>query len=221
MRGAVADVTVKNNEGWAMLGLAKDSQCLFDPVDVIGVADAQYVPAVAQKSGRDVLGKGDARIAFDRDVIVVVDPAKVVQGEMARQRRRFGSHALHHAAVAANRVDVVVEDLEVGAIVPVSEPRLGNGHADAVGDALSKRSSRGLDTRNQVVLGMTRSFTAELAKVTNIVERNRGLPKAFVFGIHRLGASEVKYRPQQHRGMTVRKHESIPVRPDRILRIEA
>src|SRR5262249_48552602 len=219
MRGAVADVTVKNNEGWAMLGLAKDSQCLFDPVDVICVSDAKSVPAVAQKSGRDVLGKGDARIAFDRDVIVVVDPAKVVQGEMARQRRRFGSHALHHAAVAANRVDVVVEDLEVGAIVPVSEPRLRNGHADAVGDPLSKRSSRGLDTRNQVVLGMTGSLAAELAEATNIVERNRGLAKPLVLGIDCAGASEMKHRPQQHRGMTVGKHEPISVRPNWILRV--
>src|SRR5215467_6661861 len=108
---------------------------------------------------------------------------------MARQRRCFGSHALHHAAIAANRVDVVVEDLEVGTIVPISEPRLGNGHADTVGDPLSKGSSRGLDTRNQVVLGMTRSLTAELAEVTNIVQRNRGLPEPFVFGIHRARAS--------------------------------
>src|SRR5262249_15838251 len=153
----------------AMLGLAKNSQCLFDPVNVIGVTHAQYVPAVAQKPGRDVLCKGDARIAFDRDVIVVVDPAKIVQGEMARQRRRFGSHALHHATIAANRVDVVVKDLEVGAVVPISEPSLGNGHADAVGDPLSKRSSRCLDPRNQVVLRMTWSLAAELAEVTNIV----------------------------------------------------
>src|SRR5262249_41493064 len=122
---------------------------------------------------------------------------------MARQRRRFGSHALHHAAIAANRVDVVVEDLEVGTIVPVSEPRLGNGHADAVGDTLSKGSSRRLYARNQVVLGMTRSLATELAKVTNIVERYSGLPKSFVFGVHCSGASEMKHRPQQHRSMTV------------------
>src|SRR6516164_11602616 len=114
---------------------------------------------------------------------------------MARQRRRFGSHALHHATIAANRVDVVVEDLEVGAIVTVDEPRLRNGHADAGGDTLAKRSSRGLDTRNQVVLGVTWGLAAELAKVTNIVERNRGLPKPFVFGIHCSGGGEVKHRP--------------------------
>src|SRR5262249_56091418 len=99
---------------------------------------------------------------------------------MAWQRRRFGSHALHHAAVAANRVDVVVEDLEVWAIVPVSEPCRGNGHADAVGDTLSKGSSRGLDTRNQVVLGMTWSFAAKLPDLPNIFQPNPGLPHSFV-----------------------------------------
>ena len=40
MRGTVPDVTIKNNEGWAMLSLAINSLCLFDPVDVIGVAHA-------------------------------------------------------------------------------------------------------------------------------------------------------------------------------------
>src|SRR5215831_18602038 len=140
---------------------------------------------------------------------------------MASERRRFGSYALHHAAIATDRVDIVVKDLEVGTIVPISEPHLGNGHADAVGDPLSKRSSRCFDTRNQVVLGMTWSLASQLAKVTNIVERNRGLPKSFVFGIHRSRASEVKHRPQQHRSMSVRQHEPISVRPNRILRVEA
>src|SRR5262249_25805998 len=78
VRRAVADVTVQNDERWATLGLAKNGQRVLDPADVIGVAHAQNVPTVGQKPGRDVLCKGDARIAFDRDVIVVIDPAEVV-----------------------------------------------------------------------------------------------------------------------------------------------
>src|SRR5262249_56388378 len=103
----------------------------------------------------------------------------------------------------ANGIDVVAEDLEVGAIVAVGEPRLGNGHAHAGGDALPERSGRGFDSRNQVVLGMTWSLAAELSEMTNIVERNRGLPEPFIFGIHGAGAGEVQHRPQQHRGRTV------------------
>ena len=145
MRRAVADVAVQDDEGRAILGLVKDVERVLDPVDVVGIAHPQRVPPVTQEPGRDVLRKGDARVAFDRDVVVVVDPAEVIEREMTRQRRRLRRHALHHVAIAANRVDVVPEDLEVGAIVAVGEPRLGNGHAHAGGDALPQRPGGGLD----------------------------------------------------------------------------
>src|SRR5262249_22929150 len=147
--------------------------------------------------------------------------AQVIEGEMAGERCRFRTHALHHAAVAANRIDVVAEDFEVGTIVAVREPRLGNGHAYAGGDALPEWAGRGFNSRNQMVLRMTWSLAAELSEVTNIVERNRGLPEPFVFGIHGAGAGEVQHRPQQHRGMTVGEHEPIAVGPNRVLWIEA
>jgi hypothetical protein len=57
--------------------------------------------------------------------------------------------------------------------------------------------------------------------VANVVERNRGLPKALVIGIHRAGPGEVEHGPEQHRGMPVREHEPIAVGPDRVLGIEA
>jgi hypothetical protein len=85
VRGTVADVAVENDEGRAAVRLAKDAQGVLDAVDVIGVADAQNVPSVTQEPGRDVLGKGEARVPLDGDVVVVVDPAEVVQAEVARQ----------------------------------------------------------------------------------------------------------------------------------------
>ena len=72
-----------------------------------------------------------------------------------------------------------------------------------------------------MVLGMTGRLAAELAEVADIVERDRGLPKPLVLGVHGAGAGQVQHRPQQHRGVTVGEHEAIAVRPDRILRIEA
>src|SRR5207342_2989791 len=58
VRRAVSDMAVKNDEGRTSLGLLKDRERLLNPVDVIGVADAQDVPAVSHEPGRDVLGKG-------------------------------------------------------------------------------------------------------------------------------------------------------------------
>src|SRR5262249_49730488 len=78
MRRAVADVTVQYDEGWATLRLAKNGQRVLDPADVIGVAHAQNVPTVTQKSGRDVLRKGNAGVTFNRNVSVVIDQAEIV-----------------------------------------------------------------------------------------------------------------------------------------------
>src|SRR5262245_25595328 len=146
VRRAVADMAVQNDEGWAPLGLVKDVQGLLDPVDVVGVADAQNVPAVTEEPGGDVFGKGDACVAFDRDMVVVVNPAEIIEGEMAGKRCRFRTDALHHAAVTAYRINIVAEDLEAGPIVAVRQPCFGNGHAHAGGDALSERPRRRLDS---------------------------------------------------------------------------
>ena len=190
-------------------------------LDVVGVADPQHVPAVADEARGHVLGEGDARVAFDGDVVVVVDPAEVVEAEMAGQRRRLGADALHHAAVAADRVDVVVEDLEARAVVAAGEPFPGDRHADAGGDALAQRAGGGLDAGDPVIFRMARRLAVELAEVADVVEGDRRLAEALVLGVHRLRPGQMQHRPEQHRGMAVGEHEAVAVRPDRVLRIEA
>src|SRR5215471_21754796 len=71
-----------------------------------------------------------------------------------------------------------------------------------------------------MVFGVAWRLAAEPPEVTDIVERYRGLSKPFIFGVDRAGASEVKHGPQQHRGMTVREHEPVAIRPNWVLRIE-
>ena len=161
------------------------------------------------------------RVPFDGDVVVVVDPAEIVEAQVAGQRRRLRRDALHHAAVAADGVDVVVEDLEARPVVAVGEPLLADGHADAGGDALPERAGRGLDARDPVVLGVSGRLAVELAEVADVVEGHRRLPQALVVGIHRLRPGEVEHGPEQHRGVAVGEHEPIAVGPDRVLRIEA
>src|SRR6202035_716999 len=110
MRRTVADVAVQDEEGRAARRLAKHLQGLLDSINVVRVADPQNVPTVTQEAGRDVFREGDSRIPFDRDVVVVINPAEIVQAKMARQRCRFRSDTLHHATVPANGIDVVVEN---------------------------------------------------------------------------------------------------------------
>src|SRR5215469_6006148 len=79
MWGAVPDMAVENDEGGASLLLSENIEGMLDAADVIGVADPQYVPSIPDKPGLDVLGEGDAGASLDRDVVVVVDPAEVVE----------------------------------------------------------------------------------------------------------------------------------------------
>src|SRR5581483_5851470 len=104
-----------------------------------------------EKPHRDVFRKSDARTAFDRDVVVVIDPAEVVEAQVTGERSRFGRDALHKTTVPADSIDSIVEYREAGAVVVIGEPFFRDRHAHAVGNALAQRAGGGLDARDQVV----------------------------------------------------------------------
>src|SRR5262249_1463636 len=147
------------------------------------------------------------------------NPAEVVEAQMASQRCRFRRDALHHAAVAAHSVNVVIEQLETRLVVTAGEPFLGDRHPDAGSDSLAERAGGGLNARNPAVLGMAGRLATQLAKAADILERARRLTQSLVVGVYGLDSSEVKHGPKQHRSMTIREHKPIAVRPDRVLRI--
>ena len=133
-----------------------------------------------------------------------------MRGSLARD-------ALHHVAVAAQRVDVVVEQLEAGPVEVAGEPAGPDRHADAGGGALAQRAGRGLDAGGQPVLGMPRAWAVELPEALQIVQRRpRPRPSAI-----RLHAGEVQKGIEQHRRMPARQHEAITIEPGRVGGIEA
>ncbi len=145
--------------------LEERAESPLELVEVVGVADPGHVPAVGQETGRDVLGKGQRGVALDRDVVVVVDPAEVGELPVAGQRGGLGRDPLHHVAVAAEGVDVEVDQVvEAGPVVVSGHPAFGRGHADAVGRSLAERAGRGFDARGQAVLRMARTAAVELAE---------------------------------------------------------
>ena len=218
---AVPDAAVEDDERGPALGLLKDLQRMFDAIDVVGVAHAQHVPPVGEKPGGDVLGERQVGAPLDGDVVVVPDPTQVVQAQVAGERCRLGTDAFHQTAVTADRIGVVVEDLEAGAVVTVGKPAFADRHPHAGRDALPQRAGGGLHTRHHAVFRMPRSLAAKLTKMADVIERDRRIAQALVVGIHGPRPGEVEHRPEQHRGVAVREHEAIAAGPDRIYRIEA
>src|SRR5262252_10576824 len=110
-------MTVENNECGSAARLSKDLERLFDSTDVVRIADSQNIPSIGDESCLNVFGERDARIAFNCDVIVVVNPTQIVEPEMSRQRCRLRCDAFHQASVATDRINMVVEDIETRPIV--------------------------------------------------------------------------------------------------------
>src|SRR5262249_6961882 len=112
--------------------------------------------------------------------------------KVAGERCRFGRNALHQAAIAAYRINLVVEDRKAGPGVAIRQPFLRDRHADAGRDALAKRAGGGFHTRDPVVLGMTARLAIELTEPADIVESHGRVPQVLVIAVYSLSAREVK-----------------------------
>ncbi len=86
LRGrAPADVAVDDDQGRAVVLLLERLEGSGQHLEVVRVTDPGDVPAVGDEARGDVLGEGERRVALDRDLVVVVDPAEVRELEVPRQ----------------------------------------------------------------------------------------------------------------------------------------
>src|SRR5512132_827669 len=99
------------------------------------------VPAVAGESCGDVIRVGVLGGRVDGEVVVVVDPAEIVELLVTGQGGGLVRNPLLQVAIAADGVDVEVEDLEAGSVVAGREPFRGHRHPHARGDSLAERAS--------------------------------------------------------------------------------
>src|SRR5437868_5011119 len=99
---------------------------------------------------------------------------------MPGKGRGFARYTFHHAAVATQRVDIVVNHFEVGTVKVACHPFPGDRHTDARGNALAERARGGLDARCPSIFRMPCTFTVELTESFNIIERDRRVPRLLV-----------------------------------------
>src|SRR6185369_17889283 len=131
--------------------------------------DMFNVPAVAFEALAYIFGEGHVRQAVQRDVVLVVDPAKIGKLQMAGQRRGLAADAFHQVAIAAQRVDVEVKNLKTGLVEMRCQPLAGNRHTDAVSHTLPEWPGGSFHARRPAIFGMSRSLAVELAKVFEVI----------------------------------------------------
>jgi hypothetical protein len=72
-----------------------------------------------------------------------------------------------------------------------------------------------------MIFRVARGFAIQLAKVSDVIEGDGGLPDMLIIGIDRLDAGQVENRPKQHGGVAVGQDKAVAIGPDRIVRIIA
>src|SRR5712671_4283073 len=170
VRRAKTDVTVYDNQFGAILNAERMVVGIGERNQIVGIVDVLDIPTIGCEPGRDIFVVSEIGITLDGDMVVVVYPAQVRKSQMSGDRGGFRGNSFHHVAIAANRPDVVVEQLESRTIEICREPGFGDGHAHAVRDALTEGAGGGLDTRGQPVFGMSRRLAADLPEILDLVE---------------------------------------------------
>jgi hypothetical protein len=190
------------------LGVGRVERCA-QVVRRPAVVQPLHVEPVGLVAEPDVLAEREARGALDRDAVVVVDQAELVQAEEARDRARLTRDALHDVAVGADRVGAVVHQRAAVAVVAHGQHGLRERHADGVSDALPERAGRDLDARDRVLaleLGVPGRPGAPLPELLQVVERE-------------VVAGEVQRRVLEDARVAGREHEAVAVGPVRIGRV--
>ncbi len=145
------------------------------------------VPAVGGESRSGIIAEGQRRVAFDRDVVVVVETDQLAELVVAGEGSRLVRDAFHHVAIAGDEVDVVIEDCLV-AVEYRGHVRFSDSHSNRIADSLPEWASRRLDAGGVAVLGVARRLALPLAKLLQIIEGE-------------IVAGEIEHAVQQHRSV--------------------
>ena len=189
--------------GRSSTAFAASSACL-ERVAVVGdLAEVLDVPAVRREALADVVGRGELRRAVDRDAVVVEHDVEAAESEVAGERRRLVADALHEAAVAGDRPDVVVDERRAEA---VAQEALGDGHADAFAKPWPSGPGRDLDAHRVPGLGVARRQRVERTERLEVVEIEAV-------------AAQVEHRVLQDRRVAVGQDEAVAVGPRRVGRV--
>src|SRR6266436_3648407 len=141
MRRTIADMTINDYDRWSARRARGIPERVLNAIQIVGIPDTNDVPSIRQKSPGDVFGERDIGFAFDRDVIVVIDPAQIIELQVPGNRGCLARDSFHHAAIAAECVNAIAEQFKIWLVVTRGEPLFGNGHAHTRGNALSQRYS--------------------------------------------------------------------------------
>ncbi len=151
--GAIADGCFAGDERW-FDGFFGFKQRSFNGCGVVPV-NAQRVPAAGFKAFDLVGGIRDRNLAINGDAIVVPHDDELVELEVPGKGNRFLGNAFQKAAIACQHIGIMVNQIGTKFCRQFG---LGNGHAHAIGNALTQRAGGCFNACCVPKLGVTGGF---------------------------------------------------------------
>ncbi len=219
VRRAVADDALDHDQGGAVVGRLEALKRPGQRLAVVGVVDLVGRPAIGAEALGHVLVEGELGVALDGHRIVVVDPAEVGELQVAGHGSRLAGHALHQVAVAAQGVDIEVEEVGVRPIVARRQRALRHGHADTVSRSLAERSGGDLHPGGVAIFRVARAAAAEFAESLDVLQADGGLLLDRPVLAEAPHASKMEQGVEQHARMPGRKDEAIAIGPRGLVRV--
>ena len=82
MRRTVGNMTVYDDQTRAFGFLMRCLKSAAKHLQVVGIANPLHIPMQRHEASRHIFTEGQRRIAFNRDVVVVVNPDEFVQSKV-------------------------------------------------------------------------------------------------------------------------------------------
>ena len=164
------------------------------------------IPAISLEPARCIVREPAPDIPVDRNTVVVVQRNQLVQLPGTGQRTGFVRNTFHQATVAQKDIRIVIDDIKTRLVEFGSQQLFSQRHTDRIGNPLSQRASRRIDTGRDMHFRMTRRFGMELAELADIVHG-------------KIVTCQMQQRILQHRAMSVGQNEAVTIEPSGIGRI--
>ena len=162
------------------------------------------MPAVRLKTQGHIFREGQTGLAAQRDVVMVIKANESSQLEVAGERSRLCRDPFHEIPVARQDIGIVIDDFIIRAIEPGGEKAFGNGHTHAIGKPLAQGSGGALYAGGMSVFRVPGSPALPLAELLEFFDGQRI-------------AGEVEESIEESGAMAGREHETVAIRPSRIL----
>ena len=128
---------LQNNNGRFARRVLKALHCSTNGIQIVGILDCHCVPSESLKFRGRIFRKCQIRFTFDRDVIVVINPAEVIQFQVTSNRCCFATDSFHEVAIGAKYVYVVIKEIRSVSIKTCGFPFGSHGHANTCANTLA------------------------------------------------------------------------------------